>query len=544
MEAPTAQVKHTPPFSKPEWALLVVLFALSLIAVAVTANDYGPTYDEPHYASAGVRYAEWWARVFRGDLAAFGSEDIEAAWSLNHEHPPLQKCSSGFAQRWFGGALPGLAALRSPSALWFALAVCALYLFTRGIWGRRGALFAALAFATMPRVVAHAHFVALDMPITAWFFITAALTSHALSRNSWPWTVLAGVAFGLALMSKMNAFFLPILLVPWGLAYHSRRWRKLLAAVVVIGPAVFWIGWPWLWVGFAPHLRDYLAFHFRHAAYNVWYLGKLYQYAPWHYPFVLTAVATPALVLALSLVGIVRSWPRRGSDPNRALLILGLAIALLPSALPTSPKYNGVRLFLPAFPFLAALAGGGFACAQGKVVRWLRAEGPAKALLSALVCAALGAALLFPGARGVLRTHPYQLAYYNALVGGTRGATERGFETIYWGQVYQEAPSFLNSIEELNPRVLVIPRGVIYLLEFQQQAGALRPDVQFTGDEREAGAVDYVMFQAMQSDYTDLCWSLVENEAPAWALRLSDGTALLLAYDREAVSAALSRLSR
>jgi hypothetical protein len=87
--------------------------------------------------------------------------------------------------------------------------------------------------------------------------------------------------------------------------------------------------------------------------------------------------------------------------------------------------------------------------------------------------------------------------------------------------------------------VLVIPKGVIYLLEFQQQAGALRPEVRFTGDEAEALHADYVMFQAMQSDYTDLCWKLVKSEQPAWAVRL-EGTPLLLAYDRRALLAALS----
>ncbi|HUU53900.1 MAG TPA: glycosyltransferase family 39 protein [Armatimonadota bacterium] len=528
-----------PRISALEWALVAALFLSTFAAILVTANDYGPTYDEPHYASAGIRYAEWWARVFRADRSAFDKVEIDAVWSLNHEHPPLQKCSSGFAQRWLGDALPGLAAMRLPSALWFALTVCAIYLFARGVWGRRGALFGALAFAVLPRIVAHAHFVALDMPVACWFFITVALTAQALRRNSWAWAVLAGLAFGFALMSKLNAFFLPILLLPWGLAYYRRRWAKPVVALVLIGPAVFWIGWPWLWVDVLPHLKAYLAFHTGHAAYNVWYLGGLYQYAPWHYPFVMTAVTTPLLVLVVSLIGAGRAWPRRRANPEATLLLLGLAIALIPSALPTSPKYNGIRLFLPAFPFLAALAGGGFAWVQVRAVRLLRAEGPRKTWLSALLAAALGTILLLPGLSGLARTHPYQLAYYNSLVGGPKGAAARGFETIYWGQVFQEAPPFLNGLEAPYPRLLLIPKGVIYLLEFQQQAGALRPDVQFTAEETEAAAADCVMFQAMQSDYTDLCWSLVKEAEPVFEVTVEEAP-VLLAYDRRAVSAVLS----
>jgi len=543
MEAPANPVTERPRISALEWALVCVLFLFAFLPTLLTANHYGMTYDEPHYASAGAEYAEWWSHFFRGDRTARQAATIERVWNLNHEHPPLQKSASGFAQRWFGGTLPGLGAMRLPSALWFALTVCALYLFTRNIWGRRGALFGALAFATMPRVVAHAHLVALDMPITAWFFITVALTSRALSRNSWRWTVLAGIAFGLALMSKMNAFFLPLLLLPWGLVYYRSRWPKLLALLLLIGPAVFWMGWPWLWIDSLPHLRDYLDFHFRHAAYNIWYLGELYQYAPWHYPFVLTAVATPTLLVLLSLIGVPRAWPRRGLHPDRALLLFGLAICLLPSALPMSPKYIGVRLFLPAFPFLAALAGGGFAWLQARAIQLLRMDSPGRTRLSPMVAALLGMLLLYPGVKAVVDTHPYPLAFYNALVGGTAGATNRGFETIYWGQVYQQAPAFLNEVDEAGARVLLIPRGVIYLLEFQQRSGNLRLDVEFTGDQAEAKSVDYVMFQCMQSDYTDLCWALTRSAEPAWALKLGQ-TPLLVAYGRTAVAEALDRPSR
>lgn len=538
--APTAL--GTGPIPPRERALVAVLFLLASLPVALTANDYGVTYDEPHYISAGAKYAAWAARVARGDFGAVSGHQIREVWRLNHEHPPLQKLASGFAQRWFAPMLPGLTAARLPSALRLALVACAIYLFSRGLWGRRGALFSALALLTMPRVVAHAHFVALDMPIAAWFFVAAALLAVGMERNSWGWALLGGGAWGLALLAKMNAFFLPLLLLPWALLWHRRASLKLLVALALVGPAVFYLGWPWLWLAPVAHLRGYLGFHLEHAAYNVWYRGELHEYAPWHYPFVLTAVTTPPLLLALAGAGLVRSWPRPGVHPRAALLLLGLVITIAPSTFPTSPKYNGVRLFLPAFPFLAAVAGGGFAWLDYRLTaRLLRRPGGTR--LSPLASAAIGAALLLPGARAALATHPYQLAYYNALAAGTAGATDRGFETIYWGQVYREAPAFLNHVPEHSPLVLVIPVGCIYLLEVQQQAGALRSDIRFTGNELEAAAADYVLFQCMQSDYTDLCWALVGGSEPAWAVRLGD-TPLLVAYGRASVADALARLAR
>jgi 4-amino-4-deoxy-L-arabinose transferase-like glycosyltransferase len=526
--------------SRADWAIALALLVAAVAVVTLTCPSYGPTYDEPHYASAGIRYAEWWGRAVRGDGSALSRARIEAAWRFNHEHPPLQKTASGISQALLGRALPGLTAMRLPSAVWYALVVSALFLFLLPVWGRAGALFSALALATMPRFFAHAHLVALDMPIACWFFLTAALTAVALERDSWKWTALAGLAFGLALGSKVNGFFLPFLLLPWALIWYRARWPKLLG-VLLLGPAVFFLSWPWLWIAPVAHFHEYFAFHFRHAAYNVWYRGHLYQYAPWHYPFVITAVTTPALVLVAALAGIPGCWPRRGVDPRQALLLLGLAVAILPSALPGSPKYNGERLFLPAFPFLAALAGGGFAWMQEWMARATAGKTEA-ARVGALATFGLAVLILTSGVRGTVNLHPYQLAYYNELVGGTWGATKRGFETIYWGQVLQDATGFLNALPKQSPRVLVIPKGVIYLLEFQQRAGNLRDDVRLTGAESEAARVDYVAFQWMQSDFTDLCWELVNGKDEPVHAVIAGGAPLLTVYDHAAVAAALRRL--
>ena len=37
------------------------------------------------------------------------------------------------------------------------------------------------------------------------------------------------------------------------------RWKKL-AAILLLGPAVFFLSWPWLWLAPAAHFQEYLAF--------------------------------------------------------------------------------------------------------------------------------------------------------------------------------------------------------------------------------------------------------------------------------------------
>jgi hypothetical protein len=51
-----------------------------------------------------------------------------------------------------------------------------------------------------------------------------------------------------------------------------------------------------------------------------------------------------------------------------------------------------------------------------------------------------------PGLIGIKKLHPYEYAYYNSFVGGTKGAF-RTYETEYWLTCYKEA------VEQLNDKV-------------------------------------------------------------------------------------------
>ncbi len=92
-----------------------------------------------------------------------------------------------------------------------------------------------------------------------------------------------------------------------------------------------------------------------------------------------------------------------------------------------------------------------------------------------LVEIALALLLLLPGMFGIIRLHPFELAYYNVLVGGPRGAQRLGFETIYFASTYGYFLPELNRLPP-NSKVWVMPNsyGVLY---YYQQNGLLRPDL-------------------------------------------------------------------
>src|SRR5262249_32177624 len=108
-----------------------------------------------------------------------------------------------------------------------------------------------------------------------------------------------------------------------------------------------------------------------------------------------------------------------------------------------TPAHDGVRLFLPTFFFLAAMCGWGaiwFADGLSRIMRFRPVA--LRALVSALI---LGSA-----AEQLVRIHPYELSYYNELVGGPRGAWKAGFELTYWYDAFNN--KVLAELNETLPK--------------------------------------------------------------------------------------------
>ena len=142
---------------------------------------------------------------------------------------------------------------------------------------------------------------------------------------------------------------------------------------------------------------------------------------PWYYIPKYVLIVTPLGVLALALVGLAggaRDQLARRTRELRALLI-GATWLFAPLALFAVMRpnvYGGMRHFLFVLPALGILAGIGAA-------RVLGAFGPGP---RRLVWALLLGITLLP-LKDLVRLHPYQMTYYNALVGGVGGASEN-----YW----------------------------------------------------------------------------------------------------------------
>ncbi len=264
-------------------------------------------------------------------------------------------------------------AFRLPTMALGALLIATVYLFGVGVFGRTlqgraSALFAALALFFMPRGFLHMHFAAFDVPVTALMFAVVAAFWRSLRSRGW--AVATGVLWGLAVLTKHNALFLPVVLVAWWLSGtrivlgpNARPlpgwrawvvglsgalvllvcWRALggkglalgLCAVLMgltaldrrialppmplafltmpaIGLPMLVLLWPRLWYDGWENFTWYLSFHLKHEHYMQVYFGDVLAYPPFpsSYPFVLTLLTVPLVTLGLIGLGAaLRLWP-------------------------------------------------------------------------------------------------------------------------------------------------------------------------------------------------------------------------------------------
>lgn len=481
---------------------LVVLFFLA----AAAATRPGITWDEPTYVGAGYGYVSWFVRL---SARSFDAEGIDSYWRPNAEHPPAAKLVYGLAGALEGGrTLPGLMTARFFAAALFVLLAGLVYVLAARAGGRPAGAFAALALVLMPRVFGHGHLAALDLPV-ALACLATTLAFAGAEKSVWR-AVGAGELWGVALLTKVNAVFLPVVLIPWALWAHRKRGLRPCALLLLVGGLTFFAGWPWLWHRTGERVGAYIGNKVERLGDGdgatgttqvpVHYLGTTYRdrSAPWHYPFVLTLATVPLGLLVFAGLGCRCARPREAHGRLVILILASGLLHLVVVALPKVPKYDGVRLFLPAFPFIACLAGLGAA----RVWAW---RGRLGEVLVAAVLVLNGAALV--------HSTPYELSYYNCLVGGARGARALGFETTYWGDtVNRDVIAFVNQACPDGSSLVVWPPYQAYFDHFPGVRDGIRYWRKWRPGQEEP---DFVVLFPRQGYLGEFARSLAGSGPPA-----------------------------
>jgi hypothetical protein len=449
-----------------------LLFILLAVLVASTFGHYGNGFDAEVQDVYGRQIVSWYATL-GADRSALGYIDLF----------------------YYGGLFDTLAALANDVSPWAHWATRHLLEAVSGLIGMAGAWrlarrlggplagFAALAcLALMPSYYGMMFINPKDIPFAAamiWAVYFLTRLSDELPTPSWRLVAAFGLTAGLALGVRIGAVLLFFYLGVVLLATPGNRLRMALrvAPALPLAWLVMLVFWPWAQV--SPILHPIEAFlHFSEMNGNI---GTLYfghmvgrSYHPASYLPVYMTVKLPDLVLLLlaagAVFGVLRL--RRGGFQRPYLSVLLAALFPLLYTLITNPMlYDAERHFLFVLPALAVLAG--LAAAKLAEMRWRRAFAAAAVLLTAWQVAQM------------VQLHPYEYAFFNDLVGGTRNAAGL-FETEYWGASMAEATDDLSAYLAKHHMDKATPWRVAVCGKPSQMGDETDPHIQATTDWQHA----------------------------------------------------------
>lgn len=536
------------------WTIALLLASVTVVLLVATAPAIGLTWDEPAYIVASESYAAWMGELVTHPSYALSAEGISTYWTANHEHPPLDKIWSGLVWSVARFVLDDLAAHRLGNMLLVGILVPLVYLLLAPSYGRVAGLAAAGALFTMPRFFFHAHLAALDVPAAFVVFVTIFFFWRTRDRPGLRWSIGLGVIWGLALATKINAIFVPLVLFLWVLICRRESYlfgRLLLMGLV--GLLCSWLVWPWLYHEPVERMWEYVLFvTFDHWEIGQWYLGRFYMPPPWHFAFVMVFAVVPLVLTVLYVVGIVRTIVDTIVEKREralgVLLIIGALVPMLALAIGQSMVYDNDRLFMPSFPYLAALAGIGFDWARRGLQKMAtRVIPPAWARVLALFVLI---AAFIPHIASAFSVYPHLLSYYSESIGGLPGAARLGLEHTYWCETYFEAFPYLNTHGRSGDKVWV-QNWSHDVMFYYQVHGNLRPDLQIIwpeygwtpfeqeGAQGRRGSIwdaDYVVLQYRQTGFDRAVVDWLSSHGPTMRPVYSlshQGVPLLEVYARE-----------
>jgi hypothetical protein len=465
----------------------ILIFICCFLALFVwTLSDYGITYD----AAMGELYlGDKYFRCLtslgrssldlrRPDVPFYGRDGhpdffVTSTYAQHHpEHvyglgPTLTSATKQVFFVWLRWLDP-IDAHHLALGLLVALQLLCLYRYCAKYLGAVAAAGAVVCLATYPRYWADAHNNPKDVPEAVFITLTLLAFTHGVYARRTAFILLAGVAGGLALATKANALFVPVILAPWLASVVVERRRQAqpaftrnstlaILAAVLIAAGVCLVAWPYLLVDFPDHVLRLARF-----------LTQRGMGGPDHWqglPLQNAIFTMPLAVMFLSALGIVsmatHAWKGRVEKSLFLLLSLWLIVPIARVSMPRALDFDGIRHWIEFVPALAVFAGLGVDQLVRGVRRWLARRASARvsrALPHSAVAAVLTTAFFLPVVAWNVRHHPFQIVFFNKLIGGLQGAQARHFPqaTDYWGSSYRTGLHWLDAHAE--PRaMLVVP---------------------------------------------------------------------------------------
>lgn len=488
-----------------------LIFAATFALLTLTLRDPGMSWDEGNDVRMAKGAAQWFGLIGEKGSRPFSRAEIERYWGYEwKQHPAVTRiihaAAWSISNRFGDGPAyrEWLAFRFGTIAVFSALAALVFHAGRRYLGGPSAGAAAFISLLCMPRMFGHAHLVETDMVLCALYFAAALCFLKGLETR-WG-SVAFGVLLGLLPAVKFTGLFAAIPLFLWGLVFARGKLSRNLAAAVLLAPPAFFLVQPMYWHQPLAALGGYFS-HFldpkTQSTIVVYYFGQFYrQSPPWTYPYVMTALSVPITILIPAAAGLFPAARKSDSRPMVVFLIVNMLFFLLFFTPSRVAVYDGERLFMMVFPFLALLAGAGFQFLIGRFHISIRV---AAVVLYAALCAA-----------SLAQARPYYLAYYNGLIGGVRGAERRGLEVTYWGEAF--TPEFADVLNNKLPNGARLTTIGYFSGNFKyfQDMGLLRSDLRIVDYGAEA---DFIIIFNRVGVLDPLTIFIVKKTLPLAAVR-------------------------
>lgn len=424
----------------------------------MTFRSFGLSWDEPlfyDYANA-LPYAynprEWFSGNF--DLQnAYGASGTDHA----NRGPAYILIARPFVSLIESLGADSASAWHLINFLTFQLGIYLFYRFTSKWMNQLSALAASALFAWQPLLWGHAFINPKDIPFLVFFIgsmcFSFELVDDIAQNGRAKFTKIFAAAFFLGIATSIRVLG-PLAAILAGLYALSLMNRIKLTELIkhfaiygILTLLIAFIVWPYLWT--APLQKFIEVFSFSSdnpTQLTVLFMGQQYRAdeLPRRYLPTLLGYTLTEPVWILFFTGLVIGfW--KSTNRQRAALALTLLWFIIPTAyvlLRKPPMYDGFRHFLFILPPVFIFSGFAFEIMFGLAkTNWPRLFVTATILAFGIVPA--------------IQLHPYEYAYYNSFIGGTKGAF-RQYETEYWLTCYREATLRLSEEAQAGTQLFVM----------------------------------------------------------------------------------------
>ncbi|WP_309386946.1 ArnT family glycosyltransferase [Cerasicoccus frondis] len=476
-----------------KWATYTLWLAMTLILL-LTMNDYGMSWDEITRWNSGDLKLDYFERVAEHGMSEWGND------LRGDLYPGLFDLPLAIYAKYTGG--DRLLAGHLYIIFFSLLAAIAAAMVARELGGWRLAFWAVLLLMMLPRFYGHCVFNPKDIPFAAtytWGLWGVLYTARTITEKRYSRWVVAGLLAGVAMSTRLPgmiilAYLLGITVYRFASQsmpndQHSwrlpppREWIDGIGGLLIASLCAYGVLLCFFPAShhnpFADSARVVGALHTFSDSIPVLFRGEVYDAGstPWYYAPWMLLMVTPLWQLALLVTGIalafaqlISMWRRRlwwaSEVVPFGVVLVGFGFPLLYLIASQPAIHNGVRHVLFIIPTGAVLMAYGLA----RLFKLASSKGR----LAPLIVTAVVVFCILSNIASLIRLHPYQYVYFNALSGGPSMALGQ-YETEYWFTSMPEGFRQLQAWREeqglSGDEVAVMVTGPLEIAEYQLPAG-------------------------------------------------------------------------